>query len=763
MKIKSIRHLLMFFLIVFSGVLFAQGRLENYKRAKQFLPGNIDKLTATMRVSPQWINKTSKFWYRNTLHEGKEFILVNPEKNTKERAFDHKKLADALSSESGKKYTEYDLPFNSFEFSNDEKYIEFDAGKDRYKCDLSDYKLEKVKKEERVRGKSPDGKWKTYVKDYNLYIESTESGESVQLTTDGIKKYGYASKPSWYELINIGKPEVEEKSRFANVSWSPDSKKLVTFRLDQRNAQYLYLMQYMPENSLRANVFAYERALPGDTLLSMVEFFLFDIESRKKTRIRIESYPTFLDNGNPDWSKDGKRLHYQRWYRGYQAVDYIEINPETGNVKTLIKERSDTYVDLYFIRPHLVKDGEEILWTSERDGYNHIYLYDGKTGKLKNQVTKGEFVVRNITHIDEKKHRVYFEAGAKEKNRDPYFRHLYRVNFDGSGLRLLTEEDAEHEISFSPDGKYFVDNYSRVDMPPESVLKRSENGKLIQKLEKADISKLLETGWKFPERFCVKGRDGKTDIYGVIFRPSDFDPSKKYPVIDGTYSGPQAVRTPKSFYRGYSNQDMPLAELGFIVVTIDGMGTAMRSKAFHDVSHRDLGDIGSDDHITVLKQLAEKYPYMDLSRVGIYGHSAGGYDAAHAILTRPDFYKVAVASAGNHDHRMAKVWWPEFYMGYPAGKHYEEQSNLTIAKNLQGKLLLAHGDMDNNVNTACTMRLAGELIKANKDFDLLIVPNATHGLSRDRYFIRKRWDYFVKHLLNVEPPKEYDIREKEEG
>ena len=342
MRIRSLNHILLFVLVnMFSFPLFAQGKLENYNRAKQFLPGNIEKLTAAMRVSPRWINETSKFWYRNTLHEGKEFILVDPEKNTKNRAFDHKKLAESLSAETGKKYTEFELPFNSIEFSKDEKHIEFDVGKDRYKYRLSDCQLEKIKKEERIRGRSPDGKWKAYVKDFNLYIESTGNSEKVQLTTDGVKKYGYASKPSWYELINVDKPEAEEKSRFANVAWSPDSKKLVTFRLDQRNAQYLYLMQYMPEDKLRANVFAYERALPGDTLLTMVEFFVFDIESREKTRIKIDPYPTFLDNGNPDWSKDSKRLYYQRWYRGYQAVDFIEIDPETGDVKPLIEERSE--------------------------------------------------------------------------------------------------------------------------------------------------------------------------------------------------------------------------------------------------------------------------------------------------------------------------------------------------------------------------------------------------------------------------------------
>jgi len=333
---------------------------------------------------------------------------------------------------------------------------------------------------------------------------------------------------------------------------------------------------------------------------------------------------------------------------------------------------------------------------------------------------------------------------------------LYRVNLEGKGLSLLTPEKAHHQIFISPKGKYLVDNISRVDLPTITVLRRTRDGKKLLTLARADVTKLKEMGWQFPEPFKVKARDNKTDIYGVIFRPSRFDPSRHYPVIDGTYTGPQAVRTPKSFIRGLRNSDQPLAELGFIVVTIDGLGSARRSRAFHDVSYKNLGDIGAADHIKAIKELAGRYPYMDIQKVGIYGHSAGGYDAAHALLTHPEFYKVAVSSAGNHDHRMAKIWWPELYMG-PMGDHYNKQSNLSLVKNLKGKLLLVHGDMDNNVNPASTLRLAAELVKANKDFDLLIIPNRRHNLSDHPYFIRKRWDYFVTHLLGKTPPPQYKI------
>jgi dipeptidyl aminopeptidase/acylaminoacyl peptidase len=334
---------------------------------------------------------------------------------------------------------------------------------------------------------------------------------------------------------------------------------------------------------------------------------------------------------------------------------------------------------------------------------------------------------------------------------------LYSVDFAGDSIVLLTKEHCDHEVWLPENGNYFVDSYSRVDRPTDHVVRSLEDGSIIYRLATASVDSLFKTGWKYPEPFSVKARDGETNLYGLIFYPSDFDTAKSYPVIDATYSGPQAVRTPKSFARGYRNHDCSIAELGFIVVTIDGMGTAWRSKEFHDVSYMNLGDIGAEDHIGGIKQLAETRPWMDIERVGIYGHSAGGYDAAHALLTHPGFFKVGVSSAGNHDHRIAKAWWPEQYMGMP-GKHYDEQSNFNLAENLKGKLLLVHGDMDNNVNTASSLRLAAELIKHNKDFELIIIPNRNHGLADHPYFIRKRWDWFVKYLLGVEPPKEYEVK-----
>ena len=411
------------------------------------------------------------------------------------------------------------------------------------------------------------------------------------------------------------------------------------------------------------------------------------------------------------------------------------------------------------MQPEFINDGAEVLWASERDGWMHLYLYDGKTGTLKNQITSGAWVVRGIRHVDEDNRVLYFTAGGREAGRDPYLEHLYRVNLDGGGLRLLTPEDANHSIAFSPDGQYFVDTYSRVDHAPISVLRRASDGRTVRDLEQTNIDRLLATGWKWPEPFAAKARDGATDIYGIIWRPSTFDPSMRYPVVEQIYTGPHGFFVPKTF-SAYRNTAQSIAELGFVVIQVDGLGTARRSREFHLFSYRNLGDGGIPDHIAAMRQMAQQYPYMDLTRVGIYGHSAGGYDATRAILMHPDFYKVAVSSAGNHDHRLDKAVWNTQWMGLPIDKHYDEQSNVMQAHRLQGKLLLVHGDVDENVPVSATLRLVDALIKADKNFEMLIMPNQTHSLGRHPYFIRKRWNFFVEHLLDVKPPEDFRIGER---
>jgi dipeptidyl aminopeptidase/acylaminoacyl peptidase len=451
------------------------------------------------------------------------------------------------------------------------------------------------------------------------------------------------------------------------------------------------------------------------------------------------------------WLEDGQRFYTVVADRGYTQRQVRVVDAATGAVHVAVDERGDPFVDTsrgFMLR--FLKSGEA-LWADERDGWMHLYLHDGATGQLKRQITKGEWVVRAIARVDEAARAVFFSAGGKEPGRDPYLQHLYRVSLDGTGLRLLTPEDAEHQVSFSPTGAFFVDTYSRADLPAVSVLRRAADGSVVMELERADVSRLVASGWKQPEPFQAVARDGKTDIYGIVWRPSTFDPGKRYPVVEQIYTGPQSFFVPKSF-SAWRNHAQTIAELGFIVVQVDGFGTAWRSRAFHATAWKNLGDQGLEDHIGALKQLAAKHAYIDLSRVGIYGHSAGGYDATHALLTHPEFYQVGVSSSGNHDHRLDKAWWNTQWMGWPVGPHYDAQSNVTLARNLEGKLLLAHGDMDDNVPISATLRLVDALIKAEKDFDLIVIPNGTHGIGGNPYFIRRRWDFFVRHLLGVEPP-----------
>ncbi len=749
-------------LIIFAFIksLFSQGTFEDYQRAEKFLHFNVYNLVQNLYLNPNWIDKSSNFWYKTELENGHRFMLVLSEKNEVKPAFNHQKLAKELEKELDKKVNSDSLPFSKIKFKHNLKTILFKVDTLSFKYDvkknvISKYtpKNDELKKNE---SKSPDGKWIAFVKDHNLYLRDTKSREEFQLTFDGIDRHDYASPLDWYKIIDESKGNIYDPSIW--VEWSPDSKKFIATKLDRRNAKKLYMYQSLPDSGMRAKVWSYERALPGEDL-PLQEYYIFDIETKSNIKADLEPLEDLWSGFAPNWTEDSKTFYFAQMARYYKALDLYFIDSETGNVRNIIHEDANTMIEYQMVGCKLINNGEKVVWMSERDGWSHLYLYDGKTGELINQITKGEFVVRAINYIDEKNEVIYFTAGGVEKGRDPYFKHLYKINYDGSGMALLTPEDAEHEIQFSPDYKYFIDNYSRVDLKPKAVLRRLFDGKLIKELQESNIDKLLATGWKYPERFTVKARDGKTDIYGVLQYPSTFDPNKKYPIIDNSYSGPQAVNVPKSFRRGIWNDWTPLAEVGFLVMRIDGMGTAMRSKAFHDVSYKNLGDIGAPDHIAGIRQLAEKYDYIDTTKVGIFGFSAGGYDAAHAILMYPDFYKVAVAAAGNHDHRMAKAWWPEQYMGGP-GDHYIEQSNLTIAKNLKGKLMLVHGDMDNNVNPACTYRLAAELVNYNKDFDLIIVPNHNHSqLWGNTYLIRKRMDYFVKHLWNIEPPKEFEFTE----
>ncbi len=728
--------------------------VENYISAEQFIPKNAAKLVFNNNVRANWIDETDNFWYTLNTRKGKEFLLVNTAVKTKEAAFDHIVLAERISNLLDTVYDPYKLPFNRISF-NEDKRIEFTLKKKIYHFDNETFELVEIERETRVKGeKSPDGKWTAYVKNHNLHIKNLSTQKEIQLSWDGIEKYEYAQSYSWYNLVDVDNPK-EAKSELT-VKWSPDSEKIATIRTDYRKAKHLYLWQSVPEEGMRAKVWSYERPLPGETDLAMVEFVLFDVNTRKQTKIGIEPYASFLYWGSMEWLNNDV-LVMDRRHRGFKQTDIIEVNARTGKTRAVASDKMDTYVDVNISYYKALDKSRELIMNSEKDGWNHLYLYDWENEELKNQITTGKFVVKNVQFIDEKNRQIYFTAGGKEAGRNPYLNHLYVVNFDGSDLVLLTPEDAHHEISFNKKGDLFIDNYSRVDLPTVSILRSAKNGEVLMEIEKADIADLLATGWTYPEVYTVKARDSETDVWGIIRRPSHFDSSKSYGIIDATYSGPQAVKMAVDFTGAFRSWDQSFAELGFIVVTVDGLGTAQRSKKFHDFSYKNLGDIGADDHEKAIRELAAKYRFMDIDRVGIFGHSAGGYDAARALLVKPDFYKVGVSSAGNHDHRLAKAWWPELYMGFPEGPEYAEQANMAIAANLKGKLLLVHGDMDNNVNTIETLQLANAFMEANRDFDMLILPNKTHSIYDHKFFTRKRWDYFVKHLMGAEPPYQYEL------
>jgi dipeptidyl aminopeptidase/acylaminoacyl peptidase len=572
----------------------------------------------------------------------------------------------------------------------------------------------------------PDRKVEAFIKNENVFLRDKQTKEETQLTTDGRLGDTYSG----------------------DFIWSPDGTKFVALKTLDGDHRKVYVVQSSPPDQLQPKLESYDYLKPGDRI-PMTKPHLFDVVAKKEIPVGDQLFPTPWSLEDVRWDADSKRFTFFYNQRGHQVLRIIAVDASTGATTPIINEQSKTFIDYagkMFVQ-YLDKTGE-IIWMSERDGWNHLYLYDSATGKVKNQITKGEWVVRKIDNVDAEHRQIWFEAGGIRPGQDPYYIHFCRINFDGTGLVVLTEGDGNHKITYSPDSRYFLDTYSRMDMAPVTELRRTEDGKLITPLEKGDITHLMATGWQLPERFTAKARDGVTNIYGVIYRPIGFDPSKKYPVIEDIYAGPQGSFCPKTF--GRSNTGMSMAQLGFIVVQIDGMGTSNRSKAFHDVCWHNLGDAGFPDRILWMKAAAANRPYMDLSRVGIYGTSAGGQDALRAVEAFGNFYTAAVADCGCHDNRMDKIWWNELWMGWPIGPWYAEQSNVTNAKDLHGALLLIVGETDHNVDPASTMQVVNALIKADKDFDLLVIPNADHGQDGE-YGNRRRKDFFVRHLLGVEP------------
>jgi dipeptidyl-peptidase 4 len=730
---------------------FSQGTLADYERAEKFLPANIQHLVSIADVRPHWIEKSNRFWYRMVDSKGSRFVLVDADRNTADPAFDHARLAESLARLTRRQFSATDLPFEDIELVEGGA-VRFEANNAQWTCSLSDYGCKAAPADDPMESVSPDKRWSAFVQDHNLYLRNVSTGARVQLTRDGVAGWDYATPLPWLkEMIQQGTQDVKQPP---TVFWSPNSSKLVCYRIDSRNVTRLPSIQYVPPDQLRPKLFTVAYTLPGE-VLPLAEPIVFDVASTSRIDVKSAALELPSQEG-PDvrWSPDSKMFVYDYDDRGFKAKEIRMVDSATGEQKTLVRESAQNYVDPgeTFFRFDYATG--EIFLTSARDGWNHLYLYN-KAGQLLNQVTQGAWGVRRIEYVDEKNRRVFFLGSGREKGEDPYQTHLYSVGFDGKGLTLLSPENADHEVSVSPDGSFFVDNYSRPDLPGQSVLRRSKDGMPVRVLEQTDAQALLGTGWKNPEPFQGKAGDGTTDLYGMIWRPTNFDPSRKYPIVEQVYTGPQGFFVPKTFAGGLHLQSM--AELGFVVVMVDGRGTAGRSRAFHEFSYRNLGGAFAD-HVAMIKQMADRYSSMDINRVGIYGNSAGGYGAAHAMLVFPEFYKVGLASSGDHDARLDKTWWNELYQGYPVQDDYVAQSNVTMAGRLQGHLLLEHGDVDENVHPAETMRFVDALIKANKNFDMLFVPNMFHGEGGNPYLIRRRWDYFVQYLLGVTPPAGFQIK-----
>ncbi|MDQ3696135.1 MAG: S9 family peptidase [Chloroflexota bacterium] len=748
-----------------------------YARAERFLPWNVASLMRGLEIQPRWIAGGDAFWFRQTTPTGTRFVRCDPERGACETAFDHVRLAAALSRASGLPFAAGSLPFDEIELAANPDQVRFTLDDAGWTCDLGSYACrrgeafsEPVTDVER----SPDGKQEAFVRDCNLWLRDVAGGDERALTTDGEELYAYGS-PLPSPLVAAGLAEPAKPL----VIWAPDGSRFLSCRIDQRQAKCLDLVQSVPKDgSHRLRTHRYAYPLPGDDVVPGEEVWLFDLASAAGVRAAVDPIPV-LYHGQPVsaewvwWTAGNEAVFLLTRNRGFLAYRLWQIDSVSGEARVIIEERGEHGIDPYLswgsVTVRVAGNGRDVIWSAQRDGWSHLYLYDAGTGQQVRQLTSGEFNVVRVVHLDESGRWLYFTAMGREPERDPYYQHLYRVGLDGGEPELLTPAEAEHAICFTPSGKYFIDTYSRSDQLPVTEL-RSAAGALVSELARADIDALAATGWRPPERFVAKSRDGVTDVYGIMLRPTGFDPDRRYPVIDYIYAGPQVNVVPTTFAQSvaFDSGDRPnrgyafwhaqaLAELGFIVVMIDGLGMPARGKAYHDVTYRNLGDGGIPDHIAALRQLGDRFPALDLDRVGIYGHSAGGYASAHAILTYPEFYSVCVSSAGNHDHRLDKAGWVERYMGLPVGDHYREQANQTSAGRLRGKLLLIHGEMDENVHPASTLALVEALIRENKDFDLLIMPNRPHRLDDSGYFIRRRWDYFVRHLLGKEPPEGYRV------
>ncbi len=737
------------FLFVSSGLKAQSSSLtEAYHRADSLR--EFSNLVYHSVLQSDWVDSTHLFWYATKTEQGMKYYLVDADRKSRKEAFSAEKLAGALTKLTGKEQKAAELNLRGLKYSDDMKSIEFLLGRTRYSCRLKDYQVKDLgelpRRDDSYWGNafdelgndpvvSPDSSFQAFVKNYNVFVKDLKTGRETQLSFNGSEGETYSSY----------------------LSWSPDSRKLAGFRVRPDTRRYMYFVESSPSDAFLPKLQTREYLRAGDAL--PVKFpVLFSLDSMDQIPVDATPFLQQFSMEGPVWSKDSRSFTFEYNQRGHQVYRVVRVDAGSGATKVLIDERSKTFIDYSGKRfRYDLEGGKKILWASERDGWNHLYLFDGETGALLRQVTRGEWLVRDVVKVDEKKGQVIFAAAGMNRGEDPYFVHYFRIDLDGNNMKELTPEQLNHSARFSADQELILDTYSSAACPPVTVLRNGSNGEVLMEIEKADISKITERGYRLPEPFMARGRDGRTEIWGNIYRPTNFDPQQVYPVIEYIYAGPQSSFVQKSFYP-YSYPFSGLAELGFIVVQIDGMGTSNRSKAFHDVCYKNLKDAGFPDRILWIKAAAEKYPYMDTTRVGIFGGSAGGQNSSAGVLFHPEFYKAAVSSCGCHDNRLDKMWWNEQWMGYPVGPEYAASSNIENASRLEGNLMLIVGEMDDNVDPSSTYRFADALIKAGKDFDLVILPGSNHTLGGD-YGEHKRRDFFVRHLLHMDPPSWSELKE----
>lgn len=775
----------------------------NYQLASRFSPNKLKKIIYSTAVEPHWLRLSNRFWYVYETPAGKEWFVVDPSVRSKKKLFNSSRMAAEITTIIRDPFDAQHLPIENLKFSKDEKSISFELKstidelkKDRkdkkaadsmqkkifyFSYELQTEKLTEVKNYEKAKEKpkwaaiAPDSSAIVFSRNYNLYwmdklnylkaVKNEEDSTIVehQLTKDGVKFYAYGNDGDGEN--NEENEKNNKKRREARVLWSPNSKYFVLNREDSRKVKDLWVINSVSQG--RPTLETYKYVMPGEKEYPVLEVLLFDFAAKTSKKLNVSAFKDqYLsvwpaprlnkDRDNefrPDiWLGNNNKFYFSRTSRDLKRVNTCAVDITTGAVSPLIDERFNTYVEIN--RPGLVKDGEEIIHWSERDGWAHFYLYDGK-GKLKNQITKGAFHCEDIVNIDQKNRVLYFTANGRESKENPYYLHLYRINFDGSGLRLLNSGDFDHAVDMNDEARYVVDNYSRVNTAPQSVL-LDNFGNKVMNLETTDLSLLMATGYKFPEPFTVKADDGITDIYGVMYKPFDFDPKKKYPVIEYVYPGPQTEAVYKAFSKSMDRTDR-LAQFGYIVVTVGNRGgNPARSAWYHNFGYGNLRDYGLADKKAAIEQLADRYSFIDAGRVGITGHSGGGFMSTAAMLVYPDFFKVAVSNAGNHDNSIYNNWWSEKHHGLKeivsvkgdTTFQYSVDKNPDLAKNLKGHLLLMTGDVDNNVHPANTIRVANALMKAGKRFELVIMPGQRHAFgSFTEYGFWKLADHFNKYLI----------------